>query len=229
MERLILFAKAPRRGRVKTRLVPPLTEDEALALHSAMLLDQIRLLLAMAGPARTIEVRFEAPFLPVGALGEALTGARTAPQGDGDLGSRMARAIEDAVRDGADRIAIVGGDAPTLPRRLVEEALARVARGAVAAVVPAPDGGYVAVATDGVRPALFLGIPWGTATVLERSRAAANAAGFGLEETAPWGDLDLAADLPRVAAEAGADPERAPATAAFLASLDLDLGETPMV
>jgi rSAM/selenodomain-associated transferase 1 len=229
MERLILLAKAPRRGLVKTRLVPPLSDDEALALHSAMLLDQVRFLAGMAGPARTIEVRFDAPFLPAGQLGEALAGVPRAAQGEGDLGGRMARAIQDALRQGADRVVIVGGDAPTLPRRLVEEALARVACGAAAAVVPAPDGGYVALATNGVRRALFSGIPWGTATVLEHSRAAAREAGLRLEETLPWGDLDVAADLPRVAAEAAADPERAAATAAVLLSLDLDFGETWMV
>ena len=229
MERLILLARTPRPGRVKTRLVPPLTDGEALALHGAMLLDQIRFLRSSAASGREIEVRFDVPFAPEGQLGDALADVPVGWQGEGELGHRMARAIEEAVRQGAERVAVVGADAPTLPRRLLEEALARVAGGAEAAVVPAWDGGYVAIATGGVRGALFEGIPWGTAAVLDRTRAAARAAGWRLLETAPWGDLDTAADLSRVAAEAAADPERAPATAALLATFDLDFGETRVV
>src|SRR5262245_17522404 len=115
MERLILFAKVPRLNHVKTRLAPRLTPEQALRLHRAMLEDQIRFVLSLEGNARGAELCVDGPFA------DGL-GLRCSLQGDGDLGLRMDRALLRAFSEGCARAAIVGADAPTLPRLLVEEA-----------------------------------------------------------------------------------------------------------
>ena len=131
--------------------------------------------------------------------------------------------------EGAAAAAILGADAPTLPRVLVDDAFALLARGADAVVIPAPDGGYVLVGASHPVPALFDGIPWGTPLVCETTRKLARAAGLVLAETAPWSDVDVASDLPRLARELAADPLRAPATATLLARLGLYSPRNPML
>ena len=211
MERLILFAKTPRLHEVKTRLVPRLTPEQALALHEAMLADQTAFLTTLVTPLRSCEVRLDSQ------------------QGDGDLGARMHRALSRAFADGAAAAAILGADAPTLPRGLVEDAFALLSGGADAAIVPAHDGGYVLVGASHPVPALFDGIPWGTPLVVDATRRLAREAGLVLAETSPWSDVDLEDDLPRLARELAADPSRAPATAAILARLGLYASRNPVI
>lgn len=224
MERLILFAKAPRRGAVKTRLVPPLTPDQALALHTAMLDDQVRFLRGFAAAEREVELCTDRPWTP--------TGDESIPQtlqGEGDLGDRLERALSRGHSWGAARVVIMAGDAPTLPAEIVDDAFARLRGGAAAVVTPAPDGGYVLVGTARRCDGLFRDIPWGSAAVLETTRRRAADAGVRLEETAAWADVDLEDDLPRLRRETLLAPERAPATATVLASLRLYFLGGPMV
>lgn len=211
MERLILFAKSPRLHEVKTRLAPRLTPEEALLLHEAMLADQAGFLHALSGEERSCEVCLDSQ------------------QGDGDLGARLHRALLRAFAGGAARAAVLGADAPTVPRALVEEAFARLREGADAVIVPAADGGYVLVGASHPVPAIFDGVSWGTPSVAERTRRLALAAGLVLAETAPWFDVDVESDLTRLAEELAADPSRAPATAACIALLGLYAPRGPMV
>jgi len=211
MERVILFAKTPRLHEVKTRLAPRLTAEQALLLHEAMLADQTLFLEALAGEGRSCEVRLDAE------------------QGDGDLGARMQRALDGAFASGAAAAAILGADAPTLPRTLVEDAFALLAHGADAVVIPAIDGGYVLVGASHPVPALFDRIPWGTSLVRDATRRAAHEAGLVLAETAPWSDVDVESDLHRLARELAADPLRAPRTASVLTRLGLYSPRNPML
>ncbi len=203
MERLILFAKTPRLHQVKTRLTPRLTAELALALHEAMLEDQTLFLRTLSFAGRSCEVCLDAQ------------------QGEGDLGARMHRALMRAFANGAAAAAILGADAPTLPRKLVEDAFARLSAGADAVIVPAHDGGYVLVGASHPVPALFENVPWGTASVTETTRRHAREASLLLAETSPWSDVDVEDDLPRLARELRADPSRAKATASVLARLGL--------
>lgn len=203
MERLILFAKTPRLHQVKTRLTPRLTAELALALHEAMLEDQTLFLRTLSFAGRSCEVCLDAQ------------------QGEGDLGARMHRALMRAFANGAAAAAILGADAPTLPRTLVEDAFARLSAGADAVIVPAHDGGYVLVGASHPVPALFENVPWGTPSVTETTRRHAREAALVLAETSPWSDVDVEDDLPRLARELTADPSRAPATASVLARLGL--------
>jgi rSAM/selenodomain-associated transferase 1 len=221
VERLILFSKAPRLHDVKTRLAPGLAPEQALRLHEAMLEDQMLFLAGFRSDVLEVEVCLDRPIAPA-RLPLTL-------QGDGDLGERMARAFSRAFAAGASAAAILGADAPTLPRRLLEDALARVRDDADAAIVPALDGGYVLVAARHPVPSIFRDIPWGTPSVVTATRRRAEETGLLLAETEAWPDVDVAGDLPRLALDLAADPSRAPATAAFLADLGLYAPQNPML
>jgi rSAM/selenodomain-associated transferase 1 len=211
VECLILFAKTPRLHEVKTRLAPRLTAQQALELHEAMLADQTHFLETLSSRGRSCEVCLDTE------------------QGEGDLGARMHRALLRAFASGAATAAILGADAPTLPSVLVDDAFGLLARGADAVIIPAHDGGYVLVGASHPVPALFAAVPWGTPYVQEATRRLARETGLVLAETAPWSDVDVESDLHRLARELGADPSRAPATAALMARLGLYAPPKPML
>jgi glycosyltransferase A (GT-A) superfamily protein (DUF2064 family) len=131
----------------------------------------------------------------------------------------MVRAFAQAFAKGSGAAAILGADAPTLPPERVEETFERLEAGADAVIVPASDGGYVMIGLRGPHPEIFVDVAWGTGTVALSTRVRAKVAGLRLEETAPWHDVDLPADLDRLAAEVARDPLRAPATARAIARL----------
>jgi rSAM/selenodomain-associated transferase 1 len=211
VEHVILFAKSPRLHGVKTRLASLLTAEQALLLHEAMLSDQTRFLETLAASGRSCETCLDTQ------------------QGEGDLGARMDRALRRALASGAKAAAILGSDAPTLPRSVVDDAFERLAQGADAVIIPAHDGGYVLVGASRPVPALFAGVPWGTPFVQETTRRLAREAGLALAETAPWSDVDVEGDVRRLARELAADPSRAPATATLLAQLGLYAPQNPML
>ncbi len=197
--RLSLFTRIPEPGKAKTRLIPPLTADQAAALQRAMTEDLLERLdrtlgaAAAKAPPLSLEVRYDGQFSP-GALGLP-KGCTVTSQGPGDLGERLARAAREARRDGVGRLVIIGSDAPLLPLPLVEAAFSGLAdRDALLA--PAEDGGYVLIglALKRAPPAaietLFAGIPWGTGTVRQATAE---------PEAGHW-DVDRPEDLPRLAA-----------------------------
>ncbi len=217
----MLFSKRPIRGRVKTRLVPPLTAAEALALHRAFLVDGFARARSMIARGRAAEVCLDGPPALRGELRAAARHVPVTLQGEGDLGARLARAFARASEDGVERTIVVGADAPTLPDRLVETAYAALRDGADAVVVPSNDGGYVLVGASAAAPELFDGIPWGTPGVLEATRAAARRRRTSLVEIESWYDVDAASDLARLARDVAdaASAARAPRTAALLRKL----------
>jgi rSAM/selenodomain-associated transferase 1 len=227
VERVILLAKAPSPGSVKTRLAPPLTPEEASSLHEAMLRDQIAFVASLVQPGRTAELCLDTAWAcEDGAVPPILK--RTLQTG-GDLGRKMDAALMRGHASGAKRIVLLGADAPTLPREVVDEAFARLRNGADAVVTPAADGGYVLIATGARCPALFRDVPWGTPEVLATTRRRAADLGIVFEETEPWYDVDRLADLPRAAEDLERHPDRAPATAKAIEALRLYLPEERVV
>lgn len=217
--RLVLFARSPRPGRVKTRLVPPLTPAEALALHLAFVEDQLRFLLGFRKDGAGVALSVDGPFRAAGELARLLPAVALEEQGPGDLGERMLRSVQRSAGRGARATVLVAADAPTLPADRLRASLAALDRGAHAALSPAEDGGYVLLAMREPHGALFRDIPWGEARVLEATRVRAREAALRLAETPPWYDVDDGPSLWRLLG----DPElrrRAPATARALGKLD---------
>ena len=192
---VIVFAKAAQPGRVKTRLCPPLTAAQAAEVHAAMLEATLRRAFALPLTPRVVAIT------PDDALDEATRAwprlDRVLPQGEGDLGVRMRRAI-DAINDPPRPILLLGVDSPDLPTATLEEALRVVQAGAVA-LCPSRDGGYCTLGLP-ARPLedyarLFAGIDWGSSRVAAQTRAAARGAGLTLVELPAWQDVDDRADL----------------------------------
>jgi rSAM/selenodomain-associated transferase 1 len=214
MVRIILFAKRPVEGRVKTRLVPPLSRSQALGLHRAFLADGIAFLRSLRSATRTVELCLDGAWHD----GDAPEGLPLTRQEGADLGARMLHAFERSHEEGNVATVILGADAPTLPRSRVEEALEVLASGAGVVLCPALDGGYVLIGSRRPRRELFHSIPWGGPAVLETTRRRAEKARIPLHELEPWYDVDVAADLERLVRDlsSGAHPGRAEETRRFL-------------
>lgn len=198
---LILMAKAPAPGEVKTRLCPPLSPRSAASLYRRLLLDAAeelgrvrgaRLLLFHAPPGAAGRFR-AAPFRPFA----------LAPQAGRDLGERMESAAGEAFRGGARRVVIAGADCPALSASRVGEAFRELSAGAAAVFGPSVDGGFYLAGLRFPPPPVFRGVTWGTPSALGDvvARCAALALPYAL--LPPERDVDTAEDLDALAAWAG--------------------------
>ena len=153
---LIVMARYPEPGRVKTRLAASIGDAAAAALYRAFL-DDLRARLAWHR-----SWVFHWAFEPVGSPFRAELAAETAAfaQVEGDLGARMHGAMTRGLRGGALRVVLIGSDVPHVPLSTLEEAFRRLSAGADLVVGPAEDGGYYMIGSRSVPP-VFEDIRWG--------------------------------------------------------------------
>jgi rSAM/selenodomain-associated transferase 1 len=192
---LIIFARQPLPGRVKTRLTPPLTPQEATELYRCMLLDIL---------ARTEQLDDVERFLfyeeepGAAAFFSTVTCLTSLPQRGDALGERMAAAFATVFARGHQRVAIIGTDSPDLPLANIHEAFTRLDEGETDAVFgPSEDGGYYLLAMKRLHHELFRDIRWSSDGVLRESLAKARMAGISCSCLPTWYDVDTAADLTR--------------------------------
>jgi len=176
--KVIVFARAPRAGRVKTRLIPLLGEQGAARLHARLL----RRALRTARGAR------------LGAV-ELWTAERQ--QRGADLGERMMHAFAHSLRRAA-RVILIGSDCPVLRPRDLRQAARWLAGGADAVFAPAQDGGYALIALRRVSPRLFQGMAWGGAQVMTQTRERLLALGWRWRELPVVWDVDRPEDYRRL-------------------------------
>ncbi|HEY1584099.1 MAG TPA: TIGR04282 family arsenosugar biosynthesis glycosyltransferase [Polyangia bacterium] len=212
MSTIVIFARAPELGAVKTRLAKTIGNERALALYEAFVDDTCALTQGI-GARRVLAVAGDVDHPRVQHLCKSQRLA-VEPQGDGDLGARMARAIATHVATGP--VVVVGSDAPTLPRARLHEALDALMACDVV-VGPSDDGGYYLIGARVAVPELFADVRWSTpavlATTLERL------AGRPHVLLPPWHDVDSEEDLERLKRElATLPPSVAPATRRVLGS-----------
>lgn len=192
---MLVFVRAPERGRVKTRLAAAIGDDAALRVYRRLAEHALREASALAGEG--VRVRVHHTPADAGGAVRAWLGAGPAylPQGDGDLGARMEDAFARAFADGAERVVIVGSDLPDLSAELLRRAF-RSLDAHPAVLGPARDGGYYLLGLARPVPGIFQGIAWSTsgvlAATLDRFRAAKIEPAM-LEELA---DVDEVGDLP---------------------------------
>ncbi len=192
--RIIIFAKAPVPGNVKTRLIPALGEVGAAKLARAMLLrtmDEARL----AGVGKPEVCAEPGPSDP--AWRDLLPpGFRQSPQGRGELGDRLARATKRALREDA-AVLLIGTDCPALGRFRLWRAASDL-RDFDAVIHPAVDGGYVALGLRKYDASVFSDIEWSSNSVAEETIQRITRLGWKLRirETLP--DIDVPEDLEHV-------------------------------
>jgi rSAM/selenodomain-associated transferase 1 len=185
---LLVMAKAPVAGRVKTRLCPPLTPEQAAALALAALEDTLAAAAACAAGRRVVVLDGEpGAWLPAG--------FEVVPQAAGGLGTRMAAAF---VAVGTPAL-LIGSDAPQVTSELLDAGLAALAQDD-AVLGPAHDGGYWAIGLR--RPAVgaFDGVPMSAPGTAAAQRARLATLGLSVAELAPLRDVDTIEDARAVAA-----------------------------
>ena len=211
---LVIFAKAPLAGKVKTRLVPHLTPMDAAELYQAFILDTLDRL----SPLR--DVKHYMACYPSSAdpffirLGKDYKIERLDQRG-GDLGERMGGVVETLMNRGLERIVLVGADSPTLPTSYLEQAFAALKVQPVV-VGPSQDGGYYLIGLSQWTPELFDDIPWGTEKVLELTLQRIHDLGMKCEVLPKWFDVDDLIGLKALIKQLAHEPGIAPHTEAFL-------------
>jgi rSAM/selenodomain-associated transferase 1 len=186
---LIIFAKEPRPGQVKTRLSPPLSLEEAAQLYHSFIQDILEEM------ARAPEVRLAVAFSPLRAQaffrGLTPPGADLFPQEGADLGERMALAFARGFAAGFGPVLLRGSDVPDLPAAVVSEAKEVLAAGQAQVVLgPCPDGGYYLVGLSEPQPTLFKGPAWSSSTVLTDTLGRVRQLGLRVHLLPPWPDID---------------------------------------
>ncbi|WP_159942594.1 TIGR04282 family arsenosugar biosynthesis glycosyltransferase [Nocardiopsis sp. FR6] len=190
---LLVIAKEPLPGRVKTRLTPEYTPEEAARLAAAALADTLETVLSL--PARRRVLALEGrpgPWLPDG-------GFEVVPQSGGGLDERLAAAFAGC----AGPTLLLGMDTPQVTADLLAPVLAADAwRRADAWFGPAEDGGFWALGLADPDPALLLGVPMSTERTGRVQRARLTGAGLRVRDLPPLVDVDTAADAALVARQA---------------------------
>jgi rSAM/selenodomain-associated transferase 1 len=205
---LIIFAKAPVPGEVKTRLCPALTPDEAASLHGSFVLDAIERSKAIArgssGPKGIDRFLACAPSSKhvFFRIMEERHGIHLVDQIGEGLGERMSQAASHAFSKGYHRVLLVGSDLPTLQPGVYAQALDLLERHDLV-LGPAQDGGYYLLGLGRMAPELFVGIPWSTDQVLALTRRKAEQSGLTTALLTPCRDVDTLEDLQALIVEAG--------------------------
>jgi rSAM/selenodomain-associated transferase 1 len=188
-ERLIVFARAPMLGLVKTRIASALGAEIALAAHVELLgrvagnLEAIRSAVICATPDDALD-KIEPWRRP---------GWDLWPQGGGDLGDRLARAFQRSFGEGAERVVVIGSDCPDVRLDQIENAW-RLLRSSPAVFGPARDGGYWLIGLSRMIPELFANMPWSSDRLLEATIAEVQRQDLGFELLETLADIDTAAD-----------------------------------
>lgn len=190
--RIVIFAKAPVPGRVKTRLIPALGAAGAARLAAEML--ERTLVEAAAAGVGAVELCGDpAPDDRVWDRYRELPDLM-ADQGPGDLGERLERAARRVMGEGS-RIILIGTDSPDLDRTHLGAAANSLDR-FDAVIHPTRDGGYALLALSRFDPSLFRGIAWSTDEVALATVSRIKALGWSLRVGASLRDIDEPADLP---------------------------------
>lgn len=196
---IAIFAKAPRPGTVKTRLIPVLGPEKAARLYERATTHTVKTAVeAQAGPVELwCSPTILHPFFD--GLARAWQPAlRT--QSNGNLGLRMLRTFE-ALLTGHPQAILIGSDCPSLTSEDIRKAADALSRGANAVFVPTEDGGYALIGLRMVDASLFEGVPWSTEGVMEATRERLRDLDWSWEELPTRWDLDRPDDFRRLLAD----------------------------
>jgi uncharacterized protein len=196
---LAVMTKAPRAGQVKTRLVPPLTSDEAAKLNVCFLRDTT----ATIAEATAEIGRGVAVYTPVGAEEAYVdilpSSFELVPQRGDKFGERLACATYDLFQLGFQSIYLIDSDSPTVPAKVYAEAARLLSNTGDRIVLgPADDGGYYLIGMKQNHRRLFEGIDWSTERVLDQTIQRAAELKLPVELLPTFFDVDDSATLRRL-------------------------------
>ncbi len=202
-EALVLMAKAPIEGQVKTRLIGALTAEEAKQLYVAFLSDTFALMEAVVDERD--DLRLVLCYTPEGEE-EAFEnvereGSLMIAQRGNDLGERLANCFADVFALGFDSVVVIGGDSPTLPEEILHEAFDCLESDDDVVVVPSEDDGYCLIGMRKPHAEVFQNIPWSTGGVISATEERAKQAGLSFITGPVWYDVDTSEDLERLKRE----------------------------
>jgi uncharacterized protein len=209
---LVIMAKAPRPGAVKTRLAGSLPPDAILGLYRCLLEDTLELAQSLGG----IEAAMMSPAGDVEELSSiAGCGVRVVAQSGSGLAAALTEVFEHFAVDGR-RVVAFNSDSPHLPVSTLQQAFEALTSCDLV-VGPTYDGGYYLVGATAHHAGLFASAALGTTSALDTLLTRAASLKLSVSFTDPFYDIDVAADLTRLMEELRLTPERAPRTASWLA------------
>jgi rSAM/selenodomain-associated transferase 1 len=216
---LCILAKSPRPSEVKTRLAHSVGTARAAMLARAFFDDTLGLAQRMTRARLAVAIAGDPTPLGLPADLEVW------PQGTGDLGERMERALARALTIG-DRVLLIGTDSPGLPPAHLETAFTLLSSHD-AVLGPADDGGFYLLGLDRCEPGLLSGLPWSRSDTLLHTEASLRGTGRTVGHAPPWFDVDELDDLLLLSGLIARGAVDAPATAWALASMRLLVSAPP--
>jgi uncharacterized protein len=220
-EALVVFAKAPIVGQVKTRLIGALTPEQVTELYVCFLQDTFAMMEAVQAEREQLSlVLCYTPADELEAFEAAdLEGCLMLAQQGQDLGERLQNCFADLFAAGFHSIVILGADSPTLPDEIVIEAFDRLMQSGAIVIGPSTDGGYYLVGSNQAQPELFAQINWGSETVLAQTEVRAAALKLDVSRLPEWNDVDTPADLEIMQAQIASGEATSPKTSKYLKKL----------
>ena len=190
---LVVMLKAPVAGKVKTRLVPPLTSKDAAKLYRCFIQDTFNLI----GILNNIDII--AAYTPLNFTSKikkiVSSKTITIPQKGKDIGERLENIFSLLFFAGYKKITIMGADSPDLPIKYIEKSFALLKGKKELVLGPAKDGGYYLIAMSRECKEIFKGIPWSTYAVFSKTLEKAKNIGFQSVILPEWYDIDNINDL----------------------------------
>jgi uncharacterized protein len=218
---LVIMAKAPRPGEVKTRLASSLSPEAVTAFYCCLLDDT----LALARSLADVEVAIMCPDSDVNELVQSAGNqARVVAQKGDGLAAGLTSVFAHFAESQQRRVIAFNSDSPHLPRSVLEDAFETLASHDVV-VGPTHDGGYYLVGARASHPSLFANDGMGTNSALDGLLSRARSLKLTVGYAEPFYDVDVADDLSRLAAELRLAPARAPRTAAWLKEWEIAAGQ----
>jgi uncharacterized protein len=197
---LAVMAKAPRPGKVKTRLSPPLTPEQASALNICFLRDTTENIQQVTEAGNSAGLVVYTPLGDEAAFDGILPAAfqLLGQRGDG-FGERLLHAVEDLLACGFSAVCLIDSDSPTMPQHALLQAVAWLSRPGDRVVLGgSDDGGYYLIGVKRLHQRLFEQIDWSTERVLEQTLERAREIGLKAELLPTWYDVDDGATLERL-------------------------------
>ena len=192
---VIVFARYPLPGRVKTRLAAALGERPAAGIYARLLYTYLLDLVHANHAAFSIELSLSAPE-EVAFFGDAFPEFMVTHQQPGDIGARMSAAFNAAFARGATQVILTGSDIPGIGREAISAAFSLLDEAPVV-LAPAEDGGYTLIGMQAPGTPLFDNITWSTFRVLEQTVTLAEGQGAAVRFLATTYDIDTQEDYER--------------------------------